>query len=367
MTTLARKPPERSRGQAGNHAFSAVLTSILILFLAGTAMVLISNVWFIHRARNIEFPGTGEFYKTGWQCFIATLKDPETHFAIRLSVVTAFLTAIISMLVAIPSAYLLSRYRGGRDTKAVQIGQYVLVAFVLGVIGWFRVWQWSWEVVVVAALLCFILLRYRLSAIDVIDTLVDLPIVMPPPVVGISLLFLFSTPVGVFINLHTPQLLVHVMNAFLSFATGHEITDDGSRWEYTTRGIVLAQFFVACAFGLRVMKASFDTLGTRHEDVARTLGCTRRQAFFKVVIPMASSGLVAGLVMTWARAIAEFGPVLFFTGSFAYKTEVIPIGMFLRYSSNEIEKAVALVIVMIAISGLTLLTFKKLGGKGYLW
>ncbi len=354
-------------GDANNKLFSAVLSSIFLLFLAGTVMVLVSNIWYIHIARNIEYPLSGEHYKTGWQCFIATLKEPQTHFAIRLSVVTAFLTAVISMLVAIPSAYVLSRYRGRPSSAGVRIGQYVLVALIAGVIVGFGVWRWSWEVVAVAALLCFILLRYPLSPIDVVDTLVDLPIVMPPPVVGISLLFLFSTPAGALINHLTPQPLVHVLNAFLTFATGHEIWDDGSTWAYTARGIVMAQFFVACAFGVRAMKATFDTIGSRHEDVARTLGCTRQQAFFKVVLPMAATGLVAGAVMTWARAIAEFGPVLFFAGSSSMKTEVMPISMFLRYSSSEIEKAVALVIVMIAISGLTLLTFKKLGGRGYLW
>lgn len=366
MTVAEARTPEGT-GNLGNRVFSAILTSILLLFLAGTAMVLVSNIWYIHIARNIEYPQSGESYQTGWQCLVATLKEPQTHFAIRLSVVTAFLTAIISMLVAIPSAYLLSRYRAGRASAGVRVGQYALVVLILGVVAGFRVWRWSWEVVAVAALLCFILVRYRLSLIDVVDTLVDLPIVMPPPVVGISLLFLFSTPAGKLINDLTPQPVVHVVNAFLTFVTGHQIWDDGSTWAYTTRGIVMAQFFVACAFGLRALKATFDTLGTRHEDVARTLGCTRRQAFFKVVLPMAAGGLVAGTVMTWARAIAEFGPVLFFTGSTSMKTEVMPISMFLRYSSSEIEKAVALVVVMITISALTLLTFKKMGGKGYLW
>ena len=182
-----------------------------------------------------------------------------------------------------------------------------------------------------------------------------------------SLLMFFQTPAGEMVNRLTPQPLVIALNALLSLATGHPIADDGSSWVYTTRGIVLAQFFVACAFGVRAIKASFDTIGVRHENVARTLGCTRWQAFYKVVLPMAATGLVAGAVMTWARAIAEFGPVLFFAGSTRWKTAVLPIHMFLMYSTGDIEKAVALVIIMILISTVTLLAFKKLGGKGYLW
>ncbi|MDH4179715.1 MAG: ABC transporter permease, partial [Armatimonadota bacterium] len=272
--------------------------------------VLLSNVWYLGQAEDT----VGQ---SGWEIFAAALRDPEVHFAIRLSVITALLTMLVSLLFAIPAAYVLSRYHF-RGEKLV-------------------------------------------------DTILDLPIVVPPPVMGMSLLMFFLTPAGAFVNQMTPRPLVTVLNAFLSLATGELIQDDGSSWVYTTRGIVMAQFFVACAFGVRAIKASFDTIGVRHENVARTLGCTRWQAFYKVVLPMAATGLVAGAVMTWARAIAEFGPVLFFAGSTRGKTAVMPISMFLMYSSGDIEKAVALVIIMILISTVTLLAFKRLGGKGYLW
>jgi molybdate transport system permease protein len=274
-------------------------------------MVLLSNVWYLGQADE-EIVGA-----SGWEIFRAALGDPEVHFAVRLSVTTALLTMLVSLLFAVPAAYILS--------------------------------------------------RYHFPGEKLVDTIIDLPIVVPPPVMGMSLLMLFMTPVGDFVNHLTPRPLVEALNAFLSFATGHEIIDDGSTWVYTTRGIVMAQFFVACAFGVRAIKASFDTIGVRHENVARTLGCTRWQAFYKVVLPMAATGLVAGAVMTWARAIAEFGPVLSFAGSTRLKTSVMPVAMFLKYSSGDIEGAVALVIIMILISTITLLTFKRLGGKGYLW
>jgi molybdate transport system permease protein len=350
--------------------FSAALTSALAFFLLATTLVLMSNLWYIHIARVAVRDESGiEHILTGARIFVNTLKDPETHFAIRLSVVTAFLTMLLSMVIAIPSAYVLSRYRPGGRARAVAAAQYLFVVGLAALIIGYGVWRWSVEVVIIAAVLMFLLLRYRLSFADVIDTLLDLPIVIPPPVVGLSLLIFFRTPAGHAVDALTPHWLTAALNGFLTFATGHEIADDGSTWVYTTRGIVMAQFFVACAFGVRAIKAAFDTIGTRHEDVARTLGCTRRQAFLKVVLPMAATGLVAGAVMTWARAIAEFGPVLFFASSFAWKTEVMPISMFLKYSSSGpgVEAATALVIVMVAMSAITLLTFKKMGGKGYLW
>ncbi len=297
-------------GDLGNRLFSGLLAAVLVLFLAGTLLVLLSNVWYLGQATTTEG-------RTGWQIFVGALRDPEVHFAIRLSVTSAFLTMLVSLLFAIPAAYVLSRSRF-RGEKLV-------------------------------------------------DTILDLPIVVPPPVIGMSLLMFFLTPIGEAVNRMTPAPVVTFLNGFLSLATGHPITDDGTTWVYTTRGIVMAQFFVACAFGVRAIKATFDTIGARHEQVARTLGCTRLQAFLRVVLPMAATGLVAGAVMTWARAIAEFGPVLFFAGSTRWKTEVMPIGMFLMYSAGQIEKAVAVVIIMILISTITLLAFKRLGGKGYLW
>jgi molybdate transport system permease protein len=297
-------------GETGNKLFTALLGGMLVIFLAGTLLVLFSNVWYLAQAEHTQ-------KETGWQIFVNALHDPEVHFAIRLSVTTAFLTMLVSLIFAVPAAYVLS--------------------------------------------------RYHFKGEHLVDTILDLPIVVPPPVIGMSLLMFFGTPAGDFVNKLTPGWLVYLLNGFLTLAVGHPITDDGSTWVYTTRGIVMAQFFVACAFGMRAIKGTLDTQGPRHEHVARTLGCTRFQAFFKVVLPMSATGLVAGAVMTWARAIAEFGPVLFFTGSTRMKTEVMPIGMFLLYSAGDIEKAVALVIIMIMISAVTLLTFKRLGGSGYLW
>jgi molybdate transport system permease protein len=280
--------PAKNRvlGNLNNRAFVALLGALLVFFLAASALVLLGNVWYLAR-------GAAEGRGSGWALFLASLRDPENHFAIKLSLITGAVTTLISMIFAIPSAYILS--------------------------------------------------RYRLPGSKLIDTILDLPIVVPPPVMGMSLLILFQT------------------------AFGQWITQTTGQWVYTQRGIVMAQFFVACAFGVRAIKASFDTIGRRHEDVARTLGCTHSQAFFRVVLPMARTGILAGAVMTWARSIAEFGPVLFFCGATRWKTEVMPIAMFLNYSGGKIEASVALVIIMISISIVTLLTFKKLGGRGYLW
>lgn len=298
-----------ARRDLGNRLFSAVLGSVLVLFLSLILLLLASNVIYLSQSRGPEG-------QTGWQLLLAAVRNPENLFAVRLSVATASITVLLALVIGLPAAYVLS--------------------------------------------------RYRLPGSGVIDTVLDLPIVLPPPVIGISLLIFFQTPAGRWVDHITPQWAVATSNKVLSLLSGHAI-EDALEWTYTTRGIIVAQFFVACSFGVRAIKAAFDTIGTRHEEVARTLGCTKRQAFFRVVLPMASAGIVAGTIMTWARAIAEFGPVLFFSGATRWKTAVLPVAMFLSFSAGDIEGAVALVLIMVAISAVTLLTFKKLGGRGYLW
>jgi molybdate transport system permease protein len=299
----------RTLGDLDNRLFTAVLSGILIAFLTASAVVLLANIWYLAR-------GTAEGRVGGWSVFVDSLRDPQNHFSIKLSIASALITTLLSMTVAIPAAYVLA--------------------------------------------------RYRVPGHSVIDTVLDLPIVVPPPVMGISLLILFQTGIGRLANALTPQWFVDGFNALFSLILGQPI-EDPKDWVYTTRGIVLAQFFIACSFGVRAVKATFDTIGFRHEEVARTLGCTRRQAFFRVVLPMARSGIIAGAIMTWARAMAEFGPILFFCGATRGKTDVMPVAMFLNFSVGRIEQSIALVLIMLGISVITLLGFKRLGGRGYLW
>jgi len=219
----------------------------------------------------------------------------EVWFAVRLSLVTSTVALVAAFIVGLPSAYALS--------------------------------------------------RFRLPFATVIDTIIDLPIVIPPPVVGLSLLVVFAKT---------------GLDRWLERTFGHGIM-------YQPWSIPLAQFMVAAAFCIRALKAAFDSINPRLEHVARTLGCSSWQAFVRVSLPLARTGLIAGAVMTWARAIAEFGPILFFSGATPMKTEVLPISMFLNFSAGNIERAVLLAVLMLAIATATLITFKKLGGKGYLW
>jgi molybdate transport system permease protein len=185
----------------------------------------------------------------------------------------------------------------------------------------------------------YVLARRRFWGVAVIDTLLDMPIVLPPLVVGLSLLVLFQTPPGRWLDAAFPGGLL-----------------------YQPAGIALAQFTVACAFGIRTLKATFEQIDPRIEAVARTLGASRGQAFFRLTLPMARTGVLAASVMTWARAVGEFGPILIFSGTTRLRTEILPTSIYLEFSVGHVQAALAVSIVMVAASMVVLLLMKKLGG-----
>ena len=189
----------------------------------------------------------------------------------------------------------------------------------------------------------YVLSRGRFPGMAVVDTVLDLPIVLPPLVMGLCVLLFFNTAVGRFIDSHVLEFV------------------------YTWRGIILVQFVVGCAFAVRVVKAGFDALDPLYEEVAMTLGANRFQTFFKVTLPNIKPSLVAGAVISWARIFGLFGPVLLVAGTMRGRTEIMPTTIFLEMSIGRIEVALVVGAMMILMSLTTLVVFKRLGGQGYLW
>lgn len=187
----------------------------------------------------------------------------------------------------------------------------------------------------------YALSRFRFPGAVVVDTVVDLLIVIPPLIVGLTLVAVFGqTKTG------------NWLNETIGFL-------------YTTQGIIVAQFAVASALAVRVFKAAFDQVNPRFEQVARTLGASSLYAFFHITLPLAKNGLLAGLVLAWARAVGEFAPVLVVAGTDVGK--VLPVQAFLNMSAGNIELAFVVTTLMVLISATALLTFKRLGGQVYIW
>lgn len=219
---------------------------------------------------------------------LEALQRPAIRHSIVLSLLSCSVTALLAVLVAVPAAYLLK--------------------------------------------------RRRFRGITIIDTILDIPIVLPPLVVGLSLLILFTYP------------------PFALFSRSVV---------YQVPAIILAQFMVATAFAIRSMEATFEQLSPRTEEVALTLGCSRWQAFWRVVLPEADRGIMAAAALAWARSLGEFGPVLIFAGATRFKTEVLATSVFLELTIGDLEAAVAVSLIMVT-AAMIVLVFMRLWGRRHL-
>lgn len=183
--------------------------------------------------------------------------------------------------------------------------------------------------------------RGRLSWL--VDNLLDLPVVIPPVAAGLSLLILFG------------------------YYLGDAMEARGLFLPHSQAGIVVAQVFATMTYSLRSVKAALDSISPRLPAVARTLGSNEWRAFWRVTLPLARNGLLAGAVLTWCRCLGLFGPVIMFCGATRFRTEILPTSIYLHASVGEIEQAVAGTLILLVFAVLTLLIFKRLGAPGLLF
>ncbi len=205
----------------------------------------------------------------------------------------------------------------------------------------------------------YVLSRYRFPGWSIIDSLLDIPIVLPPLIMGLCILLFFArTSVG--------QFLDRGLAAWLSQYL-HWIHPSGGLFIFNVGGIIVAQVVIGCAFAVRVIKSGFDALDPRYEEVAMTLGANRRQTFTKIILPGVSPSLIAGAVISWARIFGLFGPILLICGTTRFRTEILPTSIYLEYSVGNLDGALVMGVVMIVISMLTLLIFKRFAGDMEVW
>jgi len=205
---------------------------------------------------------------------------------------------------------------------------------------WLSIWTSAVTVVlglIFAVPMGYALSRYRFPGHAAVDSIVDLPIILPPLVVGLSLLVFFQTDVG------------------------RLIEASGMTFVFQRKGIVLCQFLVSASFGIRAVKLTFDGIDPRLEHVAMTLGCTRAGAFFRVALPMAYRGIIVGAILIWTRAFGIFGALMVFVGAVRKRTEVLPTTVYLEQSVGRIDVALAVAILMLVMAGAALVAVRMLG------
>ena len=168
-----------------------------------------------------------------------------------------------------------------------------------------------------------------------IDTLIDLPIILPPAVAGIALLMAFGRR-GII---------------------GSSLNDLGIRITFTPAAVILAQTFIAAAFYIKAASIGFSNIDEELEQAASLDGANNWQSFRYLILPLSWSALLGGAVMTWARALGEFGATIIFAGNFAGRTQTMPLAIYLGFELN-LDTALTLSIILIGFAFLALLLVK---------
>ena len=219
-------------------------------------------------------PLVGLLVRAPWSTALEQLGDEASLEALRLSLVTSVVTTGISLVLGLPLAYV-----------------YATIPF-----------------------------RGR----TLVRALTTLPMVLPPVVGGVALLFAFGSR----------GIVGEVL---------------GWRLPFTTAGAVLAQVFVAMPFLVLTTEAGLRALDPRLVEAARSLGASPWFTFRRVTLPLLRPALVAGAVLCWARALGEFGATITFAGNFPGRTQTVPLAVYLQLERRP-EDAIVLSIVLLAIS-----------------
>lgn len=167
-----------------------------------------------------------------------------------------------------------------------------------------------------------------------VETAVQLPIVVPPAVAGLALLLTFGR-----YGLLGPLL-----------------ERGGVGIAFSTTAVVLAQTFVAAPFYLQAATAAFAALDEDLLVVARTLGAAPARVFFRVALPLARRGLVAGAAVAWARALGEFGATLMFAGNLQGRTQTLPLAIYTALEADlRAAQALSVILVVVALALLVII------------
>jgi molybdate transport system permease protein len=191
--------------------------------------------------------------------------------------------------------------------------------------------------VVLGTPIAYLLARYQFPGRALIDTALDLPMVLPPAVAGVALLLTFGRR----------GLVGPTLSAF-----GIEIG-------FTTAAVVLAQLFVAAPFYVKAAQAGFAAVDRELEHVSASLGVSALGTFWRVTLPLALPALLGGAVMTWARALGEFGATILFAGNFQGRTQTMPLAIYVAME-RDLGAALVLASILVVVSFLVLLGFKLL-------
>jgi len=243
------------------------------LTLIGAAVLIASVTLYL------ALPVAALFFRITPDLFISTLADPEVASALWLSLFTSTVSLAVVILVGTPFAYVHCR-----NTYPGKV---------------------------------------------IVDTLIDLPLVLPPAVAGVALLVLWGR--------------VGILGRYFNML--------GVSIAFTTLAVIMAQIFVASPFYLRQAKSLFEQLDPSYEQAALTLGASPLRTFALVTLPLTAGGLVSGAVMTFGRALGEFGATIMFAGNLPGVTQTMPLAVYVGMEGNlSVGLTISILLVLISFA-----------------
>lgn len=187
-------------------------------------------------------------------------------------------------------------------------------------------------------IVAWVLVRYRFPGKRLLDAIVDLPFALPTAVAGIALSALYAR------------------NGWL----GQPLQDLGITVAYTSLGVVMALTFIGLPFVVRTLQPVLSELSKDSEEAAATLGATRLQTIYRVVLPMLAPSLLTGAALAFARGVGEYGSVIFIAGNLPGVSEIAPLLIIIKLNENDYAGAAAIGLIMLAMSFVMLLTLNAL-------
>jgi molybdate transport system permease protein len=265
MADVIAEAPARTRSR-GRSSQQHTTQRTMLLLLASLPLLLFLLLPLLSLALRVALPAV-----------LANLRDRTVAQAIQLSIVTTLWTVALTVAGGTPLAYLLARHQFRGRT--------------------------------------------------LVDSLVTLPIVMPPAVAGIALLLAFGR-LGV---------------------VGHFLTPYGLDIAFTPTAVVLAQTFVAAPFYVQAAKTGFRSVDRELEQAAAVDGAGPLRVFQLITLPLTLPTLFGGVLMTWARALGEFGATIIFAGNFPGRTQTMPLAIYLGFEI-DLQSALTLSLVLVTLS-----------------
>jgi molybdate transport system permease protein len=254
-------------------------------------------------------------------------RPPAVLWLASSALVVYIALPLAALLLVLPPADLLEHLRTPMALRALWLSvKTTLVATLLAVL--------------LGTPLAYLLARFSFRGREVLDTLVDLPITIPPVVAGVALLLAFGRR-GL-LGRHLDVLGVSVA--------------------FTTVAVVMAQLLIASPFFVKAARAGFESVDTRLEAAARTLGASPWRVFWTLTVPLARPALLSGVVLAWARALSEFGATMMFAGNFPGRTQTLTLAVMTALES-DLETAVAVSALSLGLALVALLAAKRMAGR----